>query len=258
MGRTGGRDDADVDQVRAWCDPGICAARSGAVTRDEAGDVRTVPARVGRCNEHSAAAGREVDRGDDPAQKVRVRRDTTVEDRDTDPLAGNSELTPGRRRSDLEDAGARRERRTIDGIECRGNDLIGRDVRDVWVVGERQNLGAGEDRGRSADDRKPATDLPVRSLHRRGGALGVMTVVQLDGGPDDDREVVHGFGLREREQGSADLGIRMGLRSRRGRLRRRHDDGCQTQPRPAHAHPSPSAHATPPTRRPAAFHPVGR
>src|SRR5205814_3098874 len=124
-------------------------------------------------------AAREVDRGDDPSGEVGMRRDAAVEDRDADSLTGHAELAPGLWRSDLEDAGARRETRSIQRVECRGHDLIERDVGDIRVVRERQDPTAAEDRGGATDDRKTAADLAIRALHRRRRALGMVAAVQL-------------------------------------------------------------------------------
>src|SRR2546430_2008038 len=203
-------------------------------------------------------ATREVDGCDDPSREVGMRRDTTVEDRDTDSLAGHSELAPDLGRPDLKDAGARRIRGTVERIECRGYDLVERDVRDVTVIRELQDLGAREDRRYSTDDRQAAAHSALSSLHRRAGPFGVMPVVLFGRSTDDDGEIVIWFVFGEREQLRADLGIAVVLRSRRSCLRRRHDDGHHAEARPTHAHPSPSAHATPPTRPPAAFHSVER
>ena len=108
--------------------------------------MRPVPTRIGRWNEGGAPpAIREVDGRDDPSREVRMRRDTTVEDRDTHSLAGHSELAPDLGRPDLKDAGARRIRGTVERIECRGYDLVERDVCDVTVIREVQDLVARED-----------------------------------------------------------------------------------------------------------------
>ena len=133
--RTRGADDPDVDEVRARRNSGIRAARRGAVTGDESRDMGAMSTRIGGCHQSRAgAATREVDRGDDPSREVRVRRDTAVQDRDSDALTGHPELTPGLGRTNLDDAGARGERRAIQRIERRRDDLVQRHESHVLVV----------------------------------------------------------------------------------------------------------------------------
>ena len=126
-------------------------------------------------------------------------RDAAVEDRDADAATGHAQLPPGVRRPNLEDPGTRGERSAARRVEGGHHQVVRGDVGDVRVLGELQNLVAGESRGRSADDGKRPASLAVSATDRRGGALGAMAVHRPRARPYDDREIVRWMRLRERQ-----------------------------------------------------------
>ena len=123
--RPGGRYDAHVDEVRAGGDAGVGTTRCGAVAGHETGYMGAVPARIGGRDEaRSTPAAREIDRRNDPADKVGVRRDAAVEDRDADAASSDAELPPGVGRSDLQDPRAVREGGAGDRVERREHEVV--------------------------------------------------------------------------------------------------------------------------------------